>query len=615
MSTGYSGYSDPAIANAYAATAPPKPPTNFQISSVGLQSTLSPNELAKIIFSFTRPTKSLLTLTEAQSDDIFSNTQVMSNDTTPVNIQTSANYSMGTTSITCNAETTELIAGDIIQFGSETTKYVIDSISTVLTKSVIVLTYELAIAVSINTNIFKCTKTAESPSTSRGFRINAILADSVNIYHDGGDIINKWICTCTLGSFLDKNKILATINEATRSFAKEKVYTNDTTPLLIKTSGNLAIGATLVTLNYSVAGIIAINDYVNFAESADTMYKVTGVSGTQITLESGVLTAIASATQLYKKKLLTDDATPIAYTFTAYDSALLNTFSGDMALDDLGGYKLYMKETSQTEGSKGTLIETILANDTNLVNNSDGTATYTFNAPTTTYDGRLMYFALTAYDIVMPTANESTGDLNAWCITLPGQVNIASISQNTTTLDVTVNYSAITTGSKNPHLLSMMGNNVAPFSNNGGFDIYRKVLTTLDPNQGYYLGIDANNGKYYHPSILLNDMVEIRDNISRHIWAVKAVTAGVIDLSDADLTYGTLLVSYLTGHESINITLKRAAVSSTDTVLPLSSDATPVKQYLTEYQNSYVVTGQEIDKSYCFVMESVDTQISYGKSS
>ena len=596
MNTGFSGYGNSKIANTGADTAPPKAPTGFEIKQLP---ELNTSGNAKIIFTFNKPEDSLLTLIEAESDDIFS--------TADVGATAAQMYGANVATIgTVTDLTAFLSTADIIQFGSDTTKYRISSISA----SEIVLTYGLANAIAPSTTIKKCAKTAEAPSTSRTFRVNCFSDSTVKIYHEHNDRITKWTATATVGSFLDKNKILTTVSETNRDFTKDKLYTVDSTPLPIKVGTLAQAGQKAVIFDQTIMGIIIPNDYLSFGTD-ETFYQVDSITGlNSLLLKTNLSQALAVGTQGYKKVLLAGDP-PVTYVFDGYDTEATQYFECLMTLDDLAGYKIFMKETTQTQESKGTLAVQFLTNDSKLTKYSDGSCDYEFNAPDDSYNGREMYFGLTAYDNAMPTSNESDGDLNAYAVSIPSRVNITNITVDEDTMSSMITYDAVTTNGKNPHLLEMMGDNINQYSTNGGFDLYKKELTVLDMGKGYYAGIDANNGKLIHPDILAGDFVQVRDTVSRHIWVSKAIVNGSCDLNDTVKTYGDAGVSYLSGHLSINVDAKRCAIDkNTDSVLPLGGET---KQYLTEKQNTHTVTNLDDNKEYIFVMESVDTQISYSK--
>ena len=416
-----------------------------------------------------------------------------------------------------------------------------------------------------------------------------------------------------MGTFLDKDKILATISETDRDWAKTKLYTTDATPTAIVTDTISLANQKAVVFASAITGLILPGDFISFGDN-ETFYEVASNKHTSILLTTNLASNIAVSTQVYKKKLLTDDATPVTYTFPDYQNTPLIEFSGNETLVDLSGYKLYMKTSLQTQGSLGTLVKTFTISDTYLTNYTDGTSQYIFYAPDDNYNGREMYFALKAYDTEMPTSNDSLADMNAYLISLPTPVNISSVVLDINANEATITYGTITGSGKNPHMLVVMENNAAQYSTRGGFDIYKKDFTTLDIGKGYYLAVDANNGKIIHPDIIAGDFVLVRDTSSRHIWVGEATVNGSVDLNDNVKTFGDAGISYLTAHSTINITCKRAAITkATDSCLPLSSDATPVKQYLTEYQNTYVVTGLENNKEYLFVAESIDGEVIYNK--
>lgn len=592
MGTGYSGYSDPKTANLAAKIAPPEPTKNFHVSK---DPELYEGK-AKITGTFIKPANKILDLAEAVSDDVFSSVQVGATGVATLN--------PNVTVIPTTSDLTGVLAtADIISFLTIDTKYIIKSI----TALDITLTYGLNDILTPASAIMKCTKTAESPIDSRSFRVNSMVGNSVNIYCIDGVRTHKWTVLATLGTFLDIDKILAKINETSRAFSKEQIFTADPTPLPISVLSDTAAGQKLVIFDQPITGLINPDDYVSFGEN-ESFYQIdTLASMSSIMLKTNLAKKITAGTNVFKKLVS-------PYQFSDYQTESLINFSGKEPSTDIKGYKIYMKESLQTENSKGTIVKTVTKDDAALIDYNDGTTDIIFYASDDTLNGRNMYLGITSYDSEMPTANESAGDLNARVVSLPSAIDVVSVAVDIDVKTALVTYGKITTGAKNPHMLEMMGNNLTEYSANGGFDIYVKAFSVLDMADGFYTAVDVNNGKVVHPSIKKDDFVEVRDSVSRHIWVAQAVVNGSVDLNDSVKTYGDAAISYLSAHKSINMTSKVAAINkNTDSVLPLTSDPTPAKQYLTEYQNTFTVTGLAANTEYCVVMESIDTQITYEK--
>ncbi|HNY13580.1 MAG TPA: hypothetical protein PKK26_18495, partial [Candidatus Wallbacteria bacterium] len=467
MGNGYSGYSDPKTANLAASTAPPEPTKNFHVSK---DPELFEGK-AKITGTFIKPTNKILNLTEAMSDDVFSGAQV--------GVTGAVTLNPNVTVIPTMADLTGALAADnIISFSTIDTKYIIKTI----TASEITLTYGLNDTLTPASAIKKCTKTAESPADSRTFRVNSREGNHVNIYCISGTQTHKWAVLTTLGTFLDMDKILATIDETSRVFSKDQIFTTDSTPLPIMVLSDAAAGQKLVLFDQTIAGLVIPNDYISFGDD-ETFYQVdTIASASSVMLKTNLAKKITAGTTVFKK---------LASSFTDYQTESLINFSGKEPSTDIKGYKIYMKESLQTENSKGTLVKTITKDNTALTDYNDGTTDIILYADDDTLNGRNMYLGITAYDGEMPTTNESAGDLNARVVSIPSAVDIISVAVDIEAKTVLITYGKITTDAKNPHMLEMMGNNLAEYSINGGFDIYVKAYTTLDMADGFYTVIDA----------------------------------------------------------------------------------------------------------------------------
>ena len=602
MSIGESGFPTPSIANLGAETAPPTPPTELEVLSIGLQDTGSPDELAKLIFKFKRPTTSDLTITDAKTDDVYNS---------GVSVGTvDGNFNTGIKIIDTTTDLTGLLsADDRIFLGTQTTRYIVDNV----TSAHVEIKYGLLAPVTSSDDIKLLTKTDESPTDSRQLRINSVVGDVASIYYEDGDQLTKWDNTATLGQWEDLNKILVLINESVRQWTIEKI-TSGATPVYVTVDGNIAAGAVTVPISADISSEYSPGESVSF-DSGVTFYILSEVNPTNLVITTGLSVALLDDSQVWLLKEYTDDATPVPFVFEDYDQCVLAYFSGTTVLDDLGGYNLYYKETLATQSVKGVLASDIAFDDSNLVNNSDGTSQYTYNAPTTYFDGRLLYWSLSAYDQRIPTPNESEADLNAYAVSFPGQAHITEFTEDLVNLTMDLTYERITSAGANPHLDDVMNGSTAQYSQRGGYDIFSKELIDLETANGFYEGIDEDNGKYVNTGIILGNIVRVVDVSTRNVWITTSTIAGEVSLNDTVLTFGTTGINYVTGHSSVNIVAQGATIDrDTDSVLPLddATPATPVKQYLTDFTNVYTIE-YDSPATYGTVIESVDTEIEKGK--
>jgi len=601
MSIGESGFSTPAIADLAAVTSPPAAPTNLQVDSIGLQTTDSPNELAEIVLSFIRPTTSILTVEDAATDDVYDSGTIVG--------ESDDGYAVGIKDIDTDVDLSGvLVADDRVLLGTQTTRYIIDSVTT--TK--IVIKYGLLAPVTLGDDIKLLTKTSECPTDSRLLRANSVLGDTSSIYYDDLTLLTKWEAITTLGQWEDLNKILASIEESVREWTIERLFAG-ATPTAVTVDGDVAIGVLNIPVSDDLTSDLESGNSVTF-DLGVNFYVIDSLNSSSITITSALGEAIDDGTQVAYLKEYTDDATPVPYVFEDYDLCIISNFSGTVVLDDLGGYYLYYKETIATQSVKGTQIE-IPTNDSNLVNNNDGTSEYTFKASTKYFDGRKLYWSLSAYDTRIPTVNESTADLNAYAVSFPGQASITTYSEDLDTLELEITYDNVTDLGMNPHLYDVMDDCIAQYSLRGGYDVYAKIMTELGTSNGFYEGIDANNARYVNTGILNGDIVRVVDSIARTIWLTSATIAGEVSLSDTVLSFGTTGLDYLTAHSSTNITAQKMTIDrDNDSVLPLdeSTPSSPVKQYLTDFNSVYTITFDTPGK-YGAVIESVDTEIESGK--
>lgn len=590
MTTGQSGYSDPKIADLAAETAPPKPPTGFVVLSVGLQSTEPPNEKAKIVFRFTRPTKTQFTTTDAVGDDEF--TQV-----TPQKTTVNAVLAALDTVIPVADDLTGIVnAGDYVTI-TDTTPYLVTEVAA----SYIRIEAGLRGPANIGDAVYLASKTQECPTDSRLIRLNALGGSTVNVLaaHEVSGQIRTyyWSGLTSYGGYLDLNKVVFLCGAATFICSSSFLLDSGLTPITVALEA--ASAQVYVTLSSSDHGLLN-GDVISF-DNGLTRYTVYGSVGAVIQLTTPLTAKVNAGTSAYKCQTTMGES---------YRDFVIPDFDSTQPLDDLWGYNLYYKETTASQGSKGSIAASFSVSDANLVNNNDGTSDYTFNAPTTWWDGRKIYFSLSSLDQKIPSPNESDADLNAYCITIPGQVGIESFTEDINAGTMTITYNRVTTGGMNPHLYTVMNDCAAQFSKRGGYDVYAKEMTSLSAGDGFYEPIDSTHANYRHALISVGDMVRVVDRISRHIWMTQATVAGIVPLSDSYLSYGSTGVSYLNGHSSLNVSAHHALINpSTDSVLPLDGVD---KQYLTDFGNQWTITFATLSK-FAVVMQSVDTELEIGK--
>lgn len=332
--------------------------------------------------------------------------------------------------------------------------------------------------------------------------------------------------------------------------------------------------------------------------------------------------------QIDDTNLVSEEATPVGP--ADYSALPIINFTAESALTDLAGFRLYMSESLMTPTSYGSEIHEYLYSDSvaagdvsKITLNSSGIVEFQFAALTSFYNGRKMYFAVTHIDNAFPAPNESEPDINVWGITIPGQQHLLDWVldlSNPSAPKITLTLDNITDGGYNPHLKEMMGTDITPtqqFSENGGFDIYRKTLTQIDFTDGYYEPIDATQGQIVDSQILLGQIVCVIDAGMRQAWQVLCTTAGIVVIDDTSLISGSRSgISYLTERSSLNFTVYSGTIdTSTDSIIPYSSDPTPVKQYLTDSSEEYDDEDITVGTVYGYTAASIDTQLDYGKVS
>lgn len=594
MSTGDSGFSNPAFADLLASTAPPLPPVDLTVTAVGLQGTGAPNELPKITLQFKKPVKKELTVTDAATDDIY--------DTGYIASYVAADAGVGSKDIFLTSNPIGLIAiGDRVLLGLQTTRYIVDGVYS----NRITILYGLLGAIAIGEDCRRIAMIQECPTTSRTLRLNATIGATCYIY--AAQLYRKtmWTTTSYLGSWEDKNKVLSKVQESNRTYTADNPRSG---PLgMVIAGGSYSAGGRAVNVNFNCTAYIFPGDHVSFGD-ADTMYEVDTVSLLGFSLKTALTSCAWLGDMVWKR-----DDSPTA--FTDYQTLLIADYYGRLTLSDLFGYRLYMNYIPATQGAKGVQVEEVAYNAATLSTNANGLVTYIYNAPNANYDGRLMFFSLTAIDKVLPTQNESQAALNAYVVTYPGQADITSYANDVENLTMTVTYERLTANSMNPHLFEFMDQATAQFSKRGGYDLFARMMTPLVAGAGFYQGIDATHGKFVDAIITTGDQVKVVDLATRSWWDARAIVASEVSLDDTILTYGTPGMNYMTAHLSANFAAYRVKFNvATDSVLPydISTPAFPEKQYLTDLGNQYVVNFAT-PGNYAVAIEAVDTGIAYGK--
>jgi hypothetical protein len=340
------------------------------------------------------------------------------------------------------------------------------------------------------------------------------------------------------------------------------------------------------------------------------IYSVSAVtsSGLLLTDSAGVARDIAAGEAVWVQQ------TAAFAGYASIDVAQL-TATKVLPSTEIGGFRLYKSESPIPDSLTGsTLLETIALADARLVLASDGKYYFTWYAPDDTWDGTKFYFALTCYDTTVP-ANVSDPDSNAWVITFPGQASISSAT--TVGLSMTVTYENITTaGTSNKHLRKSMGGaGMTQYSIEGGYDIY--LVTWNDLEGGSYQGVSTSAGRYINSTLVVGDVALVYDAGTGDQWTSHCVTAGQVPLTDALLSYSptgsaTPYSGSTSKHLSANISAKYARVTDRDAQSVLDPDAYGQKQYLTDFQNTHVVT-LTAGANQAVLMESVDTLCDSGK--
>jgi len=587
-----SGFSKPENANLTAALAAPSAPVDFEIYSWGVQATDEPNELAKIVFRWKTPSTRDLTISNAASDDVYTAFAVAG--------VTSGTYSANDTVISlAAAPAVPLVNGDKIQIGLDPTRYTVAS----ATGGDITILYGLLYPqVSSGAAVTLLQRTGESTALFRQLRVDARTGDSVTV--EGSydfDYRLGWVASASLGEWEDLDKYLVTLSPASLSY-----YVRD--------SGEAAaaaadIGSQLIAVTGDLTALlIPTVSRVSFGNKPGLLYTVAAVSSSAVVLLSaaGLTENVSAGDALWIEQL-----TP----FLGYDSIDVGQLRATKILPDseLGGFRLYYSSAPIASSLIGATLEaTIPKNDARVVENTDGYWYYTWWASSASYDGRKIYWALTAYDSSVP-ANVSAPDLNAWVITYPGQASISSATSSGTSRTVT--YANLTAGGANPHLYDMMnGAFMTQYSTDGGYDLYRyNYLPLLG---GSYVGVSTSSGRYLNSTIEIGDIVVVYDSGTGDEWSNVCAVKGQITLTDSVLTYsasgsGQPYSGLNSKHLTANITAKFGRINrTTDSVLPLT--AFGEKQYLTDYQSTHVVT-LIADTDQGISIESVDTRIEAGK--
>ena len=306
-----------------------------------------------------------------------------------------------------------------------------------------------------------------------------------------------------------------------------------------------------------------------------------------------------------------------------YSALLAANMVATSPLGDLAGFKLYMSTSPQAIGSLGAEIYEYMYSDTpgegevsKIITATATTVTFQYAAENRTFDSKEMYFAITHIDDEFPTANESAPDLGVYGTTLPGQAHLDGWTldlSNPADPFVKLIVDDITTGGYNPHLDELMG--ALDYSTRGGYDIFRKELTQLDFTDGYYEPLDDNSATIVDTQLLAGSVVMVINSAMRQAWQVSCETNGEVDISDAYLVSGSRTGINYNNYTTEEFYLYQGTINIlTDSIIPLTSDPTPVKQYLTDKNGYFIDDVIVAGTNYGYTITSVDTEMDYGKS-
>jgi len=583
-----SGFSDPANTNLTSETAAPTQTTTFQIDEWGLTTTGKPDELARINFNWFAPTTRDLTTTDALTDDVYDSGTLFGS--------LSGTYSTNDTTFTMEATaTTSVIAADRVYIGADGIRYIVNSI----TSNVLTIEYGLLNdIVASGAELKLIEKIEECPSGSRQLRVNAQDGDPISVTAQFGTEELGWsVSSVEIAEWEDLNFITGIIDNDNLS------YHVDYTTLTVE--GNVVQGGVIIPMDSDPASQgIAVNSNFALGNEFSTYYTATIVTTSTVTINTTLSGSFASGSEVWLYQ---------SGTFLEYPSMAIGDIESTKALtaNEIGSYNLYYSSAVTSNTERGDLLKNILTTDSDYSVQTDGSLDYNFKASNAFFDGSTWYFSLTTLDTAA-SANESNADASAWVTCYPGQAEILSSILSGT--DMEINYKNITaTGTViaalelNRHLYDEMGGaTMSGTSPSGGYNVYLVDYAQL--TNGSYAGATTATGYYYNSTILTDDIVIVQDVGIQRIWQVHAEEDGVVTLNNDSLTTGADVDDYFGAGAptTANITAKYARVNRT-------TDLVNSVAYITDFVDTYVVSGLSTTVDQAVTIESVDTQIDSGK--
>ena len=575
-----SGFSNPESINLINQI-PPKPPTGFQVDEWGLSSSGMPDELPTVSLKWKAPTELFVTISDGYGDDVY--------DTGSSVATLSGTYSTNDTTLTMSDSAT-VVEGDRLLIGADTTRYIVDS----TTGTSLTILYGLLSDIGASgTDVKLINKTANSPATYRLITCDAQDQDSVSVAASYGfDYRLGWTIGVDVLEWEDLDEIGGYLSSTVQDY-----YVLDG---IVYTDGAYATGETIISTvgNPSSQGITT-SSTLSFGTDYENTYTIDAVGSASITLSTALNTAIVDGDSIWIAQ---------SATFADYSNINVDEFTGGKAIStNLGGYKIYYASSPISDAATGTILTSVAASDITV--DTSGYSNHTYSATSHTFDGERFYFGISAYDDNVP-ANESTLDASPWVITNPGQASITSSTQaalalTVTYLNITATGSVVSGTQVNNHLYdSMGGDDMTQYSINGGYNLY---LVDFTNSSGTYAEASTSVGNITSADFAVGDIVVATDKGNSVQWTAHCVIAGQVALTNDQINYGSDLTDYIgTGAPSnTNITIKYLRITdrTTDTVLALDVDGN--QQYLTDFQDTHIVTlTANTDQG--VIIESVD---------
>ena len=594
--TGDSYFGNLAVANLNENRAPCEAPADFELTGIPLNTEANETEFP---FTLVLPTRRTGTLEDAESDDVYNLGAAFAADVVgPHGIGNVEVYTA-----TDHLAALDIVAGNRIAFGTGilAPRYVVAAVYA----DRLALTYGLVAPLLGGEDLNRLQRVAEAPPTARAFRIDTVAGKSITIRREpGDDTIDYWAVVTTLGAGEDRNKILATINEATRVFSK-KIRREGGVPVVL--AAPVPEGATNLPLSCTTGGILfTAGDLVTLAEDSENYLEVATVYGSSLDLVSPTTESYAAGALVYVK----EPTSTVNYTadpILAFSARWPFSFATEAS-----ALNLYYSEVPQAPGALGIKVALPITYAGLAIGAPGAASALTYTAAGAFFRGRKLYWAASVTDAGI-SQNESAADINVWGVAEPGQPEGGTIDY-TDPSAIIIGYAPITTGGNNPSLYDAMGGaGMTQYSEDGGYDVFARAVTqlTLTGGGGYYRSLSATAGRIVHSAIQAGDFVRIVNGVTRNLWVARATLGGQVDFSATSLRAGTNPADYGTLAQ-INFSVGRAAVNvATDSIVPPAPG--PVKQYLTDAVNALTYTGAEITSDYIFVMAAVDTTCDFGK--